>query len=74
MFPINEQLGKALIVSGVVLAVIGAVFLFGKSIPLGKLPGDIFIKKENFSFYLPLTTCIIVSLILSVILRVFRHK
>jgi heme/copper-type cytochrome/quinol oxidase subunit 2 len=64
---LQEQLGKALIAAGLVLAVVGAVFLFGKSIPLGKLPGDIAIQKGNFTFYFPIVTCAIISIIVTII-------
>jgi uncharacterized protein HemY len=60
--------GKILIFSGFLLILIGLVFSFVGKIPyLGKLPGDIYIKRENFTFYFPITTCILVSIILSVI-------
>lgn len=68
-------LGKILIVAGIVLILIGLIFIFGVKIPyLGKLPGDIFIKKENFTFYFPLTTSIIISIILSIILWLITKK
>jgi len=62
---------KLLIVIGVVFIVAGSVaFLLNKfNIPLGRLPGDIFIKKENFSFYFPITTCILVSLLFMLITK-----
>ncbi len=62
------MLGKALIVVGVVIVIVGIVVTFGSRIPyLGRLPGDILIKRENFVFYFPLATSVIVSIILSVI-------
>jgi len=70
-----HDIGKMLIVFGLVLVLIGVVFVFFNRIPfLGKLPGDIMIKKENFTFYFPLTTSIIISIILTVILSVFNRK
>lgn len=66
-------LGKMLIVVGIILIVVGLAFVFGDRIPfLGRLPGDIYVKKERFSFYFPLTTSIIVSIILSLIFWFFR--
>jgi len=60
--------GKILILFGVLLVILGVVFsLFGKLPYLGKLPGDIYIKKESFTFYFPLATCILISIILSLI-------
>jgi hypothetical protein len=67
-------LGRSLIIIGLVLVVAGLLISFAPRIPfLGKLPGDIFVKKENLSFYFPLTTSIIISLILSLILWLFRR-
>jgi len=63
-------LGKVLIIFGVVLVVSGAILLLaGKQFSfLGRLPGDIHIKGERFEFYFPLATCLIISLVLSLIL------
>ncbi|MBF0503906.1 MAG: DUF2905 domain-containing protein [Candidatus Omnitrophica bacterium] len=69
------ELGKSIILIGVVLTVIGIVLSLADKIPYtGKLPGDIFIKKENFSFYFPLTTCILLSIILSIIMYWIERK
>ena len=68
------HLGKFLIFAGVVLVVLGVLFAANIQIPwLGKLPGDIAIKKENFSFYFPVTTSILLSLLLTLILYLFRR-
>ncbi|MDQ3022663.1 MAG: DUF2905 domain-containing protein [Bacteroidota bacterium] len=71
-----QPLGKILIVTGLVIVVIGILFLFSDKIPfLGKLPGDITIKKENFTIYFPLATSIIISIILSLIFYfISRYK
>ena len=69
-----NTLGKSLIIIGIFIALIGALLLLSArlKIPfLGRLPGDILIKKENFTFYFPLVTSIIVSMILSLILYLF---
>jgi len=67
------SMGKMLIILGVVLVVIGLAFTYGPKIPwLGKLPGDISIKKDNFSFYFPITTSIIISIILTILFSIFR--
>jgi hypothetical protein len=61
--------GKLLIFMGILLIVVGVLFLCRDKIPfIGKLPGDISIKRDNFNFYFPLTTCILISLILSLLL------
>lgn len=66
-------LGKFLIIGGVVLIILGMALLFWDKIPfLGKLPGDIIIRRKNFTFYFPIVTSIILSLILSLILYLFR--
>jgi hypothetical protein len=62
------------VIVGVLIAVIGVVWLLVPSIPWqGKLPGDIVIERENFRFYLPITTCILVSLILTGIIWLVRY-
>jgi len=66
-------IGKILIVSGCLMVALGVVLVFSDKIPwLGRLPGDISIKRENFSFYFPLTTCILISLLLSLLFALFR--
>jgi hypothetical protein len=68
-----SDLGKLLIILGVIMAVIGVVLLAAPKIPwLGKLPGDITYRGKGFTFYFPLATCILVSLVLSLILYLFR--
>jgi predicted phosphohydrolase len=67
-------LGKSLVAMGLVIVVLGAAIWASSSIPfLGRLPGDIFIKRGNFSFYFPLTTCIILSILLSLLFILFRR-
>jgi len=66
--------GWVLIVVGVLIAVIGLTWLITPSIPwLGKLPGDIVIERENFRFYFPLATCVLLSLLLTGIMWIVRH-
>jgi len=66
-------MGKVFIILGVIFIVIGLAFMFGDKIPfLGKLPGDIYIKRERFSFYFPLTTSIIISIVLTILFSIFR--
>ena len=68
-------LGRLLIVMGVVLIVAGLVVIFGGRLPirLGRLPGDIAIHGRNSSFYFPITTCILLSVLLSLVLWIFRR-
>ncbi len=73
MTPEFQQFGKLMIFAGIFLLVLGALFFFGDKIPfIGKLPGDIYIKKKNFTFYFPIVTSILISLIISLILYLFR--
>jgi uncharacterized membrane protein required for colicin V production len=68
-----SELGKTLIILGIILAVAGAVLLVAPKIPwLGKLPGDITYQGKGFTFYFPLATCILLSVVLSLILYLFR--
>ena len=65
--------GRVLVIFGLVAVVAGLLLIFGPKIPwLGRLPGDIVIKRENFSFYFPLTTCLLVSLLLTLLFKIFR--
>lgn len=66
-------MGKILIIAGCLMALLGIILLFADKIPwLGRLPGDISIKRDNFSFYFPLTTSILLSILISLILYLFR--
>jgi hypothetical protein len=68
-----QELGKILMLIGGVLLAVGAVLYFQKSIPfLGKLPGDIFVQKKNFTFYFPLATSLVLSLLLTLFFYLFR--
>jgi len=67
-------LGKSLIIFGLIIIVFGIIITFAGKIPwLGRLPGDIQIKKENFTFYFPLATCILVSVIVSLLLWLLKR-
>lgn len=69
------DIGKVIIFAGVVLIVLGVVTIFSSKIPLiGKLPGDILIKKEGFTFYFPIVTSIIISIIITIIINLFMRK
>lgn len=66
----TEMMGRWLIGLGLFLILLGFIFVLGSrfQIPIGRLPGDIFVRKENFSFYFPIATSIILSILLSLIL------
>jgi len=61
---------RLLIVAGVILVALGLAMQFG--VPFGRLPGDIIIRRENSTFYFPIVTCIVISVILSVVAALFR--
>ena len=68
-------IGKSLIFFGIFLIALGILFVLGGRIPwFGRLPGDIMIKKENFTFYFPITTCILISIVVSLILFFFAKR
>jgi uncharacterized membrane protein len=64
-----ENLGKTLIFIGLLITFIGVLFVFFEKLPfnIGRLPGDIYIKRDNFVFYFPLATSILLSIFLSLI-------
>jgi len=67
-------LGKTLIILGLSIATVGALVWAFASLPwVGKLPGDLYIRRGNFSFYFPLATCILLSLIVSVLFTLLRR-
>ncbi len=69
-----ENLGRFMLIAGAVLLVLGVVFtVAGRFLPLGRLPGDIIIRRENFVFYFPVVTMIIVSLLLTLFFNLLRR-
>ena len=73
--PDLSGLGKLLMVGGAVLFVLGLLFAVGHNMPfLGRLPGDIFVQKKGFSFYFPVVTCIVLSLLASLILSLISRR
>ncbi|BAU27022.1 hypothetical protein DFP93_104106 [Aneurinibacillus soli] len=68
-----NPMAKLLIIGGVILIVIGLLWqVGGRFLNLGRLPGDIVVEKENFRFYFPVVTCIVLSVVLSLIMYVIR--
>ena len=72
---VPDNIGKVLVAIGGVIALVGVIFiLLGRfGLGLGRLPGDILIRRENLTIYFPITTMIIISIILSIIFRLFRR-
>ena len=68
-----KNMGKFIIIIGLILVLVGIIIQFADKIPwIGRLPGDILIKKENFTFYFPWVTSIILSIVISLIIYLIR--
>jgi hypothetical protein len=64
-----QDIGRFLVITGMIVAAIGGLFLLSGRIPwIGRLPGDLFIQRKNFTFYFPIATSILLSIIISLIL------
>lgn len=68
---LGADVGKTLVIIGLVIAALGVAVMLG--VPLGRLPGDIAVRRGNFSFYFPLTTSIVMSIVLTLLLAWFRR-
>jgi len=70
-----NSIGKILMLFGIIIFLVGGLFVVGGRVPwLGKLPGDIYLQKNNHTFFFPITTCIIISLTLSLLLILLRKR
>ncbi|MCP4267552.1 MAG: DUF2905 domain-containing protein [Candidatus Brocadiaceae bacterium] len=70
-----HDFGRILILIGLLIVVLGIILIVGNKIPfIGKLPGDIAIERKNYSFYLPVTTCIVISIVFSFVLWLFSRR
>lgn len=68
-----NSIGKVILSLGIGLTIFGIVIMIGERFGLGKLPGDIFIKKGNFTFFFPVVSSIIISLLLTLVLNLLRR-
>lgn len=70
----NSETGKWVIITGIAIAIVGLlIYFFHNSLHwIGNLPGDIKIEKENFRFYFPFTTMVLLSLLINLLIRLFR--
>ena len=70
-----RELGRALLILGAVIAIVGALFYFGRRLPfrLGRLPGDIIHRGEHTTFYFPIVTCVVISVVLSILFWFFSN-
>ncbi len=68
-----ESFGRLLLIGGGIIALVGLLFLVFGRLGLGRLPGDIFIQRDNFTFYLPLATMVIISIVLTLLFNLIRR-
>lgn len=69
-----DALGKMLLVAGVLIAALGGILLLAARFGLPRLPGDILVRRDNFSFYMPLGLMIVVSIVLTIILNLLSRR
>ena len=70
----NPEIGRVILVVGIVLVIVGGLSALGVRLPFGRLPGDIAIEGTRGSFYFPIATMIVVSIVLSVLLNVMLRR
>jgi hypothetical protein len=70
----NPELGRVLLVIGIVLVVVGGLAALGVRLPFGRLPGDIAIEGERGGFYFPIATMLIISVVLTLIVNLFLRR
>ena len=70
----SPEIGRVVLLVGIVLVVIGGLAVFGIRVPIGRLPGDIAITGKNGGFYFPITTMILVSIVLTVLWNLFFRR
>jgi hypothetical protein len=69
-----DGLGKMLLIGGVVLAAVGGLLLLFSRAGLNRLPGDILVRRDNFTFYMPLGLMILISVVLTIVLNVVARR
>ena len=70
-----SEIGRTVIFFGIALIVVGLILTAAPKVPfLGKLPGDIFVKKDGFTFYFPIATSILISIFLTILISLFLKK
>ncbi len=70
-----QQMGRFLVITGVIIVILGGLLLLSDKVPwLGKLPGDILVRRKNFTFYFPLATSILLSVIITLILWLIGRR
>lgn len=70
-----SELGRTLLVLGGVVALVGLLLMLAPGVPwLGKLPGDVLVKRERFTVYFPIVTCLVLSVVLTLLMNVFFRR
>lgn len=68
------EVGRFLVIAGTVVIVLGVVFLFADKLPVGRLPGDFRLGGDRFRVYIPAATCVLVSVLLTVLVNLFARR
>ena len=68
------ETGRFLVIAGTVVIVIGVVFLMSDKLPIGRLPGDLKFGGERFRVYIPIATCVLLSIVITLIVNLFSRK
>jgi hypothetical protein len=70
-----QTIGRFLVFTGLIIIIFGLILIFASKIPyLGKLPGDVVLRKKNFTLYFPLATCLVLSILLTILLNLILRK
>jgi hypothetical protein len=69
-----SQLGRALVVFGILLVVVGGAFMLAEKLGLGRLPGDVVVERKGFKLYVPIATSILISLVLTLFANLMFRK
>jgi uncharacterized membrane protein len=70
-----QEIGRTIVIAGVLLVIVGVLLLFSDKIPwIGRLPGDIVVRRKNFTFFFPIVTCILLSILLTILFRLFFRR
>ncbi len=70
----GPEIGRVLLIVGIVLVVVGGLSLMGVRLPFGRLPGDIVIEGERGTIYIPITSMLVISLVLTLVANVFLRR
>jgi hypothetical protein len=69
-----SQIGRALVVFGILLVVVGGAFMLAEKLGLGRLPGDVVVERKGFKLYVPIATSILISLVLTLLANLVLRK